>query len=301
MIKSERGVVASERRTSVDNDNFGVLDEQFTAAAFIAHPYHWPVVGWMSDIESWTLEDLKAHFRMGYAPNNAVMVVAGDVKAGEFIALAEKYIAPIAPRDPPPPVRTKEPEQLGERLVRVNKFAQLPIVMMGWHVPETAHPDYYPLNVLRVILASGQSSRFYRRVVDKDQLAISVDASMQMAFDPTLFQVTAQPREGVAPEMVEKAIYEEIERVQKNLVEDSELLKAKNSVLVNFYRSMKTINGQANTLGTYEVYFGDYRKLLEAPDLFDKITREDVQRVARKYLVEKNRTVATLIPTKEEK
>ena len=301
MIKSERGVVASERRTSVDNDNFGVLDEQFTAAAFLAHPYHWPVVGWMSDIESWTMDDLKAHFRMGYAPNNAVMVVAGDVKAAEFIALAEKYIAPIAPRDPPPPVRTKEPEQLGERRVRVDKFAQLPIVMMGWHVPETAHPDYYPLNVLRVILASGQSSRFYRRVVDKDQLAISVDASIQRAFDPTLFQVTAQPREGVAPELVEKAIYEEIESVQNNLVEESELQKAKNSVLVNFYRSMKTINGQANTLGTYEVYFGDYRKLLEAPDLFDKITREDVQRVARKYLVEKNRTVATLIPTKEEK
>jgi len=298
MVASERGVVASERRTSVDNNNFGVLFEQFNAAAFIAHPYHWPVVGWMSDIEAWTMDDLKAHFAMGYAPNNAVMVVAGNVKTADFIALAEKYIGTIPPRNPPPGVRTKEPEQNGEHRVRVEKFAQLPIVMMGWHVPETANPDYYPLSILQSVLLQGQSSRLYRRLVDKDQLAISVGGGSQNSFDPTLFRITAQPRAGVAPEAVEKALYEELERVQKDGIEGKELQKAKNAQLAQFYRGMKTISGQANILGNYEIFFGDYKKLLEAPDLFDKVTREDVQRVARKYFTEKNRTVATLIPTK---
>ncbi len=301
MIASERGVVASERRTSVDNSNFGVLDEQFNAAAFIAHPYHWPVVGWMSDIESWTIDDLKAHFRMGYAPNNAVMVVAGNVKTAEFLALAEKYIGTIPRRDPPPPVVTKEPEQLGEHRVRVDKLAQLPILQTGWHVPETANADYYPLTVLEVILTSGQSSRLYKRLVDRDQLAISVAGGMPNAFDPTMFQITAQPREGVKPEAVEKALYDELARISDALVDPKELQKAKNTLLARFYRSMKTINGQANTLGTYEVFFGDYKKLLEAPDLYEKVTREDLQRVAKKYFTEKNRTVATLIPLAEGK
>jgi zinc protease len=125
MIESERGVVYSERRLSVDNSNFGTLREQLNAAAFIAHPYHWPVVGWPSDIESWTMDDLKAHFRMGYAPNNCVMVVVGDVSEGEVTTLAKKYLEPIPRQEPPPPVRTKEPEQLGERRVTVRRPAQL--------------------------------------------------------------------------------------------------------------------------------------------------------------------------------
>src|SRR6202167_807891 len=141
MIESERGVVYSERRLSVDNSNFGTLREQLNAAAFIAHPYHWPVVGWPSDIESWTMDDLKAHFRMGYAPNNCVMVVVGDAPKTEVIGLARKYLEPIPRQDPPPPVRTKEPAQLGERRVVVRKPAQLPIEMIAYHVPEAKSPD----------------------------------------------------------------------------------------------------------------------------------------------------------------
>lgn len=300
MVASERGVVASERRTSIDNSNFGVLFEQFNAAAYIAHPYHWPVVGWMSDIQSWTMEDLKAHFSMGYAPNNAVMVVAGNVKTAEFIALADKYIGTIPPRDPPPAVRTTEPEQLGERRIVVRKLAQLPIMMVGWHVPQTSDPDYYPLSILQSILLQGQSSRMYKRLVDKDQMAVFVSGGMQQSFDPTMFRIQMQPRAGVALDKLESTLYDELSRVQKEGVEDHELQKAKNVQLANFYRSMKTISGQANTLGSYEIFFGDYKKLLEAPDLFAKVTKEDVQRVARKYFTEKNRTVATLISPKKE-
>jgi zinc protease len=120
--------------------------------------------------------------------------------------MAQKYIEPIASNPPPPKVMTKEPEQLGERRVVVRKFAQLPILMMAYHVPETAHPDYYPLQALETILFSGQSSRMYRRIVDKDQLALSVSGGGEWSFDPSLFMISAQPKAGVDPGAVEKAI-----------------------------------------------------------------------------------------------
>src|SRR5436190_4981011 len=168
IIDSERGVVASERRTSVDANNASLVDEQLWAAAYTANPYQWPVIGWMTDIEQWKMEDLKRHFEAGYAPNNAVMVVAGDVKAGEIIKLAQKYIEPIKPHDPPVPVTTVEPEQLGERRVKVVKFAQLPLFEVAFHVPRSRDADFYALQVLQSILFFGQSSRTYIRLVDHD-------------------------------------------------------------------------------------------------------------------------------------
>jgi zinc protease len=300
IIESERGVVASERRTSIDSDNAGILWEQLWATAFTAHPYQWPVVGWMADIESWKMEDLQNHFRMGYSPSNATMVVVGDVDAQEIFRLAEKHIQPIPASDPPPKVTTKEPEQLGERRIEVRKFAQLPLLMVGYHVPETASSDYYALKVLQTVLFSGQSSRMYQRVVDKDQLAISISADYDFAFDPTLFVINSQPKEGVAAGSVEKAVYEELARVKKEAVTDQEIEKAKNILLANFYRSIKTISGRANQIGSYEVFFGDYRKLFGAAEEFRKVTKEDVRRVAQKYFADKNRTVATLVPEKEE-
>jgi zinc protease len=300
MIESERQVVASERRTSVDNSNLGILEEQLSAAAFTAHPYQWPVIGWMVDIEHWTMEDLQRHFQTGYSPANATMVVAGDVTLDEIVKLAQKHIEPIPSRGLPPKVTTREPEQFGERRVTVRKFAQLPIVMIGYHVPESADPDYYPLQVLKTVLFDGQSSRMYQRLIEKDQLAISVQSDYSVAFDPTLFTLTIRPKVGVSPENAEKAVYEELDRVRRALVSDRELEKAKNILLADFYRSMKTINGKARALGNYEVFFGDYRKLFTAADSYNKVTKEDLHRVARKYFTEKNRTVATLIPDQEE-
>jgi zinc protease len=299
IIESERGVVASERRTSVDADNAGLLWEQLWATAYTAHPYQWPVVGWMVDIEGWKMEDLQNHFRAGYSPSNATMVVVGDVSAEEIFKLAEKHIEPIASHDPPAKVTTREPEQLGERRVEVKKFAQLPLLMVGYHVPETAHPDYYALKVLQTILFSGQSSRMYQRIVDKDQLALSVNADYDFAFDPTLFVITSQPKEGVATSAVERAVYEELEKTKKEPVADHEIEKAKNILLANFYRQIKTISGKANQIGSYEVFFGDYRKLFNAAEDYQKVTKEDVRRVAQKYFADKNRTVATLVPERE--
>jgi zinc protease len=296
IVESERGVIASERRNGVDANNAGLLNEQLWAAAYTAHPYQWPVVGWMSDIEAWTLDDLKNHFKMGYSPSNATMVVSGDVTFDEIVALAQKYIEPIPANPPPPAVKTTEPAQLGERRVVVRKFAQLPILQVGYHVPATSHADYYALQALETILFSGQSSRMYKRLVDKDQLALSVGGGSDFAFDPTLFEISAQPKAGIDPAAVEKAIDEELDRVKADAVTDEELEKAKNILLSGFYRTIKTISGRSNAIGTYEVFFGDYRKLFTAADDFAKVSKADVQRVATQYFTANNRTVATLVP-----
>jgi zinc protease len=284
----------------VDANNFGILNEQLWATAFTAHTYQWPVVGWMVDIENWTMDDLKHHFEMGYSPSNATMVIVGDVSADEIFQTAAKKLEPIASHAPPPKVTTREPEQMGERRVTVKKFAQLPIVMMAYHVPECASPEYYALSILQTILFSGQSSRMYQRIVDKDQLALSVNGGFGFSFDPTLFTITAQPKAGVDSQTVEKTVYAELERVKNEQVTDQEIEKAKNIVAATFYRQMATISGRANTLGTYEVFFGDYHKLFTAVDNYNQVTKEDLQRVAQKYFGEKNRTVATLIPEKAE-
>ncbi len=299
-IKSEREVVASERRLRVDNDNGGLMDEQLWATSYIAHPYQWPVLGWTSDIEHWTMEQLRHHFEMGYSPNNATMVVTGDVSPEEIFQLCEKYIEPIPTHAPPPPVVTVEPEQLGERRLVVRKPAQLPLVLVAYHIPRTNSPDYYALNVLRTVLFQGESSRMYQRLVDKDQIALDVSSSVEPAFDPTIVEVVAQPKQGVDPQKCEKAMYEEFDNAKNATVSDTELEKAKNIRLAEFYREMRTINGRANTIGTYEVFFGDYRKLFDAAKNYSAVTKEDVQRVAKAYFGANNRTVSTLIPENAE-
>lgn len=300
-IESERQVVASERRSSVDNDNGGLLEEQLWATAFIAHTYQWPVVGWMSDIERWTIEDLKRHFAMGYSPSNATMVVVGDVTPEEIFQICEKTIEPIPSHAPPPPVTTVEPPQLGERRLVVHKPAELPLLMIAYHVPQTNHPDAYATNILRTILFQGESSRMYQRLVDKDQIALDVSSQVEPAFDPTIAIIMAQPKQAVDPEKCEKAIYEELERVKLSPVTDQELEKAKNIRLMEFYHQVRTINGRANTIGTYEVFDGDYKKLFDAAKNYAAVTKEDVQRVAKAYFGTNNRTVATLLPENDEK
>lgn len=300
-IESERGVVASERRTSVDARNEGILDEQLWATAFLAHPYQWPVVGWMSDIESWKMEDLKHHFEMGYSPSNATMVVVGDVTPEEIFSLAEKYLEPIPSHAPPPPVKTVEPEQMGERRLIVHKPAELPLVMVGYHTPQTNSADFYALNLLNTILFTGESSRMYQRLVDKDQCALEVGAEVENSFDPALFVIYLQPKQGVDPAKCENTVYEELDRLKKDGPTDQELEKAKNIRLVEFYRQMRTISGRANTIGSYEVFHGDYNKLFDAAKNYDAVKKEDVQKAAQKYFGANNRTVATLLPEQEAK
>jgi zinc protease len=296
MIESERGVVASERLTRTDNSNFGLLYEQLNAAAYTAHPYGWPVVGWLSDIKAWTMDDLKNHFRIGYAPNNCTVVVVGDVDSDAVRKLAAEHLEKIPRQEPPAPIRTVEPPQLGERRVTIHKPAQLPIQMVAYHVQNAAHPDTQALEVLGALLTEGRSSRLHQRMVDKEEIALDVNQFLQPGFDPGLMVFVINPRAGVDTAATEKALFEEIEKLRASEVPAEELRKVKNGLLTGLYREMKTISGRANLLGTFDVFRGDYRKLYTAQDEIEAVTAADVLRVAKLYLAPKNRTLATLVP-----
>jgi zinc protease len=233
---------------------------------------------------------------MGYAPNNCVMVVTGDITHDQVVALAKKYLEPIPRQDAVPVVRTREPEQLGERRIEVRRPAALPIVMVSWHVPRTMDADTPALQALANILSSGRSSRLRKRLVETEQLALNVNANRGISLDPGQFSMTMQVRRGIEPRRAEAAAYEEIEKVARDGVTADEIAKARNQLLAGFYQQMATIAGKANVIGNYEVFYGDHRKLLTAAEDLNKVTAADVQRVAAKYLTQKNRTVGTLIP-----
>ncbi len=297
VIKSEREVVYSERRLRVDNSNPGLLSEQLEAAAYTAAPYHWPVVGWPSDIEAWSMEDLKSYFRMGYSPTNATMVVVGAVKADEVFRLADKYMGPIPVHDPPPEPRTKEPVQMGERRVVVTKAAQAPLIDIAYHAVDAKSPDFVPLQMATTILSGGQSSRMYAQLVDGQQLAANVRAGVRATLDPGLFEVSGQPRRGVPVEKLEQAVYTVMNDLMTRGPSDTELQKAKNQAIAGYYRSLQTIAGKAQAIGTEQVIFGDWHRLGTYVDQVNAVTAADVQRVMKKYLLATNRTVAVLVPS----
>ncbi|MEC4728639.1 insulinase family protein [Shewanella sp. D64] len=299
MVASERGVVASERTTGLENSNWRTLQEELKGAAFRAHPYSWSVIGHDSDIAAWSLDDLVQYHKTYYAPNNAVVVIAGDVKLAEVQALADKYFAPIPAQAPPKTVKTVEPPQKGERRVFVQKASvSTPNVMLAYHVPATSHQDYYALDLLSTILATGNSSRLYQSLVEQ-QLALGVEAYLPMTLDPNLFYVMGVANPGGTAKELELNLIAEINNVARVGVTEKELEKAQNIKLMNFYRSMETINGKANTIGTYELYFGSFDKLFNAPEAYNKVTSADIQRVAQTYLRRANRTVAVLAATEE--
>ncbi|PCI71434.1 MAG: peptidase M16 [Gammaproteobacteria bacterium] len=302
MVESERGVVTSERTTGLENSNFFMLLEQVKGSAFRAHPYSWGVMGHQSDIDNWSLDDLRNYHKTYYAPNNAVVVIAGDVAVKEVKRLAKKYFEPISAQPEPRKVHTVEPPQTGERRVYVQKESVTSAnILMGFHVPETQHKDYYPLTMLASILGDGDSSRLYRSLVDEKQLATSVFTYMPDSFDPNLFYIYATAANGVNAMELEKAMIAELNVIMNEGVNQKELTKVKNLAQVNFYRTLSTINGKANTLGSYELFFGSYKKMFSAIDDMNKIDKKDIKRVANEYLIRSNRTVGILDSAKDSK
>lgn len=300
MVESERGVVLSERSTGLENSPWRMLGEAVQGVAFQEHPYHWSVIGYEEDIKNWTKQDLENYFRTYYAPNNGVAVVSGNVKFEEVKRLAEKYIEPIPAQPAPKQVHLVEPPQTGERRIVVEKDVTTPYLMIAYHVPEAKHKDYYALNILSSVLSSGKSSRLYSALVDKKQMATNVFTGYDDSFDPTLFGFYAIAAKNVKETEVEKAIYEEIEKIKKDGITEAELQKIKNQKLIEFYNQVETINGKSNNIGTYEVFFGDYRKMFDAPAEYNKVTVDDIKRVANEYFKKSNRTVGVLKTNTEE-
>jgi len=300
IVESERGVVYSERRLRTDNSNFGALYEQVQATAFVAHPYQFPVIGWPSDIERWSMEDLQKYFKTYYAPNNATMIVVGDVTPDEVFSLAKKYIGPIPRQPDPEPVRTIEPEQKGERRLVLEREAQLPILMMAWHIGAAGDPDQAALELLNTILTRGESSRLYRRMVDQEQVAIRVNGFSDEGFAPGLTRIVVNLAAGASTDKVEAILDEELARIAKDGVTQAELTKAKNIFVADFWRGLRTINGKAQAIGQFEVFHGDYTKLFSAADRYEAVTADQIREVAAKVFRKSNRTVGTLVPVTQD-
>lgn len=296
VVESERGVVSSERRVGVDDSNQGFLDEQIQTMSFLAHPYNIPVIGWPSDIANWKLADLKEYFRIHYAPNNATLVVVGDVTPAEIFALAERSFGSISAQPAAPPVTTVEPPQAGERRLTLRRPGQVPLIQVAYHVGAAHGPDVEAGDLLRTILTTGESSRLYRRLVDQDRVALEVSSYYQRGFDPGLLhiQLTVSPEKG--PAAAESALFDELARVAREGVTPAELTKAKNVRLAAYWRSLKTIDGKASELGEFQTFQGDWRRLFSAPERYNRVTQAQIQTIARRVFTEKNRTIGVLIP-----
>lgn len=299
MVESERGVVLSERRTGLENSPWRSLGQAVQATAFQEHPYHWPVIGYEDDMKHWTQQNLEQYFETYYAPNNCVVVISGAVEADEIKRLAKQYMEPIPAQPDPPEIFLTEPPQNGERRITVQKDVASPYMMIAYRTPETKDEDYYALDILSSLLTNGKSSRLYKSLVD-NQLAAGVFVNFGFSFDPSLFSIYVVTNADVTTETVEEKIYAEIDKIKVSGITDQELQKVKNQKLMEFYKQVETIDGKSNNIGAYELYFGDYKKMFDAPAHFNKVTIEDIQRVAKTYFTKSNRTVGVLKTDVEE-
>jgi zinc protease len=295
-VVSEMGVIKEERRLSVDNSVEGAMYEELGSLAYKAHPYGWPVIGWMSDLEKINRDDAVNYFQTYYAPNNAILVIVGDFDTKKALELVHKYYDPVPAQKAPEPVRTVEPEQLGERRAEVRKVAEMPAVLIGYHIPDVKSNDIYALDVLQYVLSEGESSRLYKKLVRDLGIAVYADANASWNIAPALFTVDVKVRPDKTALECEAAVYAILDDVAKNGISPAELAKAKNQVEANFYRSMQTVNGKARKIGTYELYFGDFSEILKVQERYRAVTADDVKRVAGQYFAPKNRSVVTLVP-----
>ena len=293
---SERNVVKEERRMRYEDDPTAAMIEQMMAVAFISHPYHWPVIGWMADIGNLTRNDLYEHYKTYYAPNNATLIVVGDFDTKKLLPKIETYFGSI-PRGPEvPAVGAVELKQLGERRIVVKKEAELPAVFAGYHTPDLKHPDSSALEVLQGVLSSGKSSRLYRSLVYERQIALYAGGDYDnISNDPNLFYVYAGVMPGKTMDEVEKALYAEIDKLKTTPVTDEELQKAKNQIEAGFIMGQDSVFFQAMLLGQYDSV-ANWRLLERYLDGIRAVTKEDIQRVAKEYLSEDNRTVGILVP-----
>jgi zinc protease len=296
VFESERGVIASERRLGVENDNDAILNENVRATAIMAHPYHWDVIGWMSDILSWRRDEVMAYYRTYYAPGNAILIVVGDIDPTKTLGLIQKYYGPIPASPAPPPVSTIEPPQMGLKTVIIRKEAQAPSFLAVWHAPSAKDADYLPLAILAKPLLEGESSRLYRRLVREEELAIDVGGGIQETIDPLLFSINVKPRPGVDLDKIDRIIEEELAKVKTEGITPQEYAKAMNIIRNDFYMSLQTISGKAGQLAQTELLTGDFARLFTVMDDYAAVKIDRIKMAAGKYFTENNKTIGKLIP-----
>ncbi|RMH45067.1 MAG: insulinase family protein [Deltaproteobacteria bacterium] len=297
MIDTEREVVKEELRLRYENSPIGKGLQKFFATAFTKHPYGWLAIGTKETLDATDKDYLQYFYDTYYVPNNALLVVVGDVSEDEVRTCADTYFAKI-PRgkEPPRPADERpEPPQTEKRRVVVEP-RQIGIVLGGFHIPEAKHPDMYPLRVLAKILSDGESSRLYRRLVRTDKIAVAAGGQVFALEHPGLFLtfgVYLQPDQG---DKVEAALLDEIAKVRDAGVTDKELQKAKNQLESDLVFSLESASGLATQIGQSWINTGDPAAFLGDADKIAAVTADDVQRVARQYLVESNLTIVVIPP-----
>lgn len=297
----ELRVVVEERRLRTEDQPNALLFEQFYATAFFNHPYGHPIIGWMTDIEAYTLEDLQAWYDTWYAPNNAVVIVVGDVEPDAVIAAAERHFGPIPARELPARKPRTETPQRGERRITKQAPAELPFLVMGWKVPALTTledpADAYALLVAAGILDSGEASRFARHLVRGEQLASSTSARYSpFSRLDTLFTVSAIPSSGTDIDQLESALLREVNRLQHETIASNELERVQARVIASEIFQRDSIRAQASELGLLESIGLNWRVGEEYVDRIRAVTAEDVQRVVQQYLIPDQRTVGILDP-----
>lgn len=291
----ERDVVMEERRMRTESRPVGRLFEQFVVTAFTAHPYHHPVIGYASDIQSYTMTDAKEFFEAYYVPSNMVTAIVGDIDPKTLIPLLETYFGRIPGRPKPPALRTVEPTSIAEKVVTIKDPAQ-PFYMEGYHKPAATHPDQPVFDAIDDILTNGRTSRFYRSLVRDKQIAVSAGAYGAYPGEkyPHLWVAYAVPARGVANESVQQAIREELDRLKTEDVTDEELAKFRTRAKASLIYSLKSNLGLAMSLTDYHTLFGDWRELFRYIQRFDRVTKADIRRIARQTFTAANRIVGQI-------
>lgn len=296
---TERDVVAEERRLRTETQPSGILNEEFLAAAFKAHPYGWPVVGHMSDIQNLKRGQVLEYFRRYYGPNNAVVAIVGDVDPERIVALAEKYFGKIPRGVDHAPVVTREPEQLGERRVVVEWDAQ-PQVRIGYHVPAVSHPDAPAITMLSAILTQGRTSRLFDRLVIRERKASQVSSEFTPGSRyPPLLAFQLVPIQPTTTEELERIVYEELDRLKSEPPSEFEFQKIRNQVEAAQVRRLQSNFGIAFQLASSQALYGDWRETFRQLQRIQEVTPDDVMRVAQRYFTPQNRTVAVLVTKKK--
>ncbi len=294
----EKDVVMEERRLGVESRPVGRLLEEFMGIAYKAHPYGDEIVGHMSDLETITRAEARVFFKKYYSPSNLTIAIVGDVNPGRVRKLAQRYFGPIPSGPKPDPVETVEPPQLGQRRVVVEDPAQ-PFVLIGYHKPSIYHPDDAVFDAITDIVGMGRTSRLYKSLVKEKQIAMYASGFQGMPGYkyPSLFLFYAVPARGRTNQECEEAIDSEIERLKNELVSPEELAKAKTRARAGLVRQLASNSGLAAQLTFYQVVTGDWRDLFRQLDKIDRVTAEDIQRVAKEYFITRNRTVGIIETT----
>lgn len=297
-IQSEREVVKEERRMRVENDVRGALDEAVYNTVFTNHPYHWPVIGYMDDLNAASIDDLKSFYKTYYAPNNAVLVISGNFDVKKAKELIKEHFEKI-PAQPVPDLKpAAEPEQKTARSQILKKDVQTITYDMAYPIVESGHPDSFALDLFSTIMTAGASSRLYKKLVYETKLATSVDVESDTSRFAGVMQIIVSLKPGASVEKTMKIIEQELQKVRENGVTPEELAKAKNIVLKIYMDSLKTIGGKARLLAMSEILFGDYNEIFKHLDKYDAVTSKDIQQVTNQYLKPQRRSTVQIVPKK---